>query len=152
MQFQPLEVSVDLVNDKVRFAGSLRDNAPVSIDYTPPFGDGQGYTSLELFLMSLTTCLGTSVLLVLRKMHKTVTGCRISAHAVRREEHPTCFERIAVELVLHSPDATESDVQRAMKLTEDSLCPVWAMIKNNVEVDAAYRIVAPDSEGDVQPV
>lgn len=152
MHFDPLEVSVDLMNDKVLFSGSLRSNAPIAVDYTPPIGDGQGYTSLELFLVSLTTCMGTSVLLILRKMHKTITGCHIQAHGTRRAEHPTCFQQIAVEVELHSPDVTESDVQHAMQIAETSLCPVWAMIKNNVEVIPSYRIIVPESETQVQPI
>lgn len=144
MHFEPLAVAVDLVNDKVGFSGSLRELAPVAIDYTPPIGDGLGYTSLELFLFSLTTCMGTSVVLLLRKMQKTVTGCRIEAHGVRRAEHPTCFERIAVEIILTSPDATDADVQRAVQVSEASLCPVWAMIKGNVEVIPTWRIVGSE--------
>ncbi|HEY3379893.1 MAG TPA: OsmC family protein [Armatimonadota bacterium] len=151
MHFDPLTVSVDLIDDKVRFAGALRANAPVTVDYTPPIGGGQGYTSLELFLYSLTTCLGTSVLLVLRKMQKTITGCHVQAHGIRREEHPTCFARIALELVLQSPDATESDVQHALRIAEDSLCPVWAMIKNNVEVSPSFQLITPQPV-DAQPV
>ena len=142
MSIEPLSFSVDLINDKVKFSGCLRDNAPITVDYIPPIGDGQGYTSLELFLMSLATCSGTSVLLLLRKMRKTVTGCRVTAEGVRREQHPTSFERITLRFSVASPDATDSDVQKALQLAEDSICPVWAMIKHNVEVVTEYKIVA----------
>ena len=146
MQFEPLAVSVDLVNDNIKFTGSLRDNPPITVDYTPPIGDGEGYTSLELFLISLATCVGSTVLLVLRKMRKTITGCQVRAHGVRREEHPTCFRTISVELTLNSLDVTESDVQNALRIAETSLCPVWAMIKNNVEVTASYQIISADGK------
>ena len=141
MEFAPLTFSVELISDKVRFTGALRDNAPVTVDYSAPIGDGQGYTSLELFLMSLATCMGSTVLLVLRKMRKTITGCRITASGTRRGEHPTCFEEIAVAITLHSPDVAEADVQTALRIADDSLCPVWAMIKGNVKVVTAVEIV-----------
>jgi uncharacterized OsmC-like protein len=32
------------------------------------------------------------------------------------------------------------DIQRAIQLAEQSVCPVWQMIKNNVEVATEYRI------------
>ncbi len=141
MKFEPLNVSVDLINDKVRFSGTANENAPVSIDYTPPVGDGQGYTSLELFLLSLASCMGTAMLLMLRKQQLTVTGCRISAQGTRREEHPTCFDHITVEMEFRSPDATDAHVEQALKITESTICPVWAMIKGNVEVHPIWKII-----------
>ena len=145
MNFDPLDITVDLVNDKVQFTGALRDNAPVTVDYIPPFGDGEGYTSLELFLMSLATCVGSTVLIVLRKMRKTITGCRVSAQGIRRNEHPTGFAHIALEVTLHSPDVTESELQRSLQLAEASLCPVWGMIQGNVEVTVTTRLLVADS-------
>ncbi len=145
MDFASLEFSVELLNDKVQFSGSLRDLPPIIVDYTAPIGDGQGYTSLELFLMSLATCAGSSVLLLLRKMHKTITGCTVKAQGIRRDQHPTCFQRITLGFVLHSPDVTESDMQHALRLSEDAICPVWAMIKNNVEVIPVYRIIQTEA-------
>lgn len=142
MNFEPLNVSIDLINDKVGFTGAAANNTPISIDYTPPIGDGLGYTSLELLLLSLASCMGTSMLLLLRgKQHRTITGCRIQAHGTRRAEHPTCFEHIEVELEFHSPDATDMDVQHALRITESTLCPVWAMIKASVEVYPTYQII-----------
>jgi len=152
MHFEPLDVSVDLISEKIRFTGGLRDLAPITVDYPAPIGDGQGYTSLELFLYSLATCLGSTVLLVLRKMHKTIAACRVQAHGIRRDEHPTCFQQITVELTLHSPDVTESDMEQALHITETSLCPVWAMIKGNVEVVPSYRIMVGEGEKEGEPV
>jgi putative redox protein len=66
--------SIRLINDKLHFEGTAGDSIPVSIDYTPPLGDNLGYTSLELLLLSLSSCIGSSVLTFLRKMRKTITG------------------------------------------------------------------------------
>ena len=49
-----LLTSIHLVNEKLHFEGRVEGNDPVSIDYTPPPGDNLGYTSLELFLLSLS--------------------------------------------------------------------------------------------------
>ena len=152
MNFEPLDISIDLINDKVRFSGVLRENTPIIVDYIPPIGDGQGYTSLELFLMSLATCAGSAVLLLLRKMRKTVTGLTVQAHGIRRDQHPTCFQTIALDFTLQSPDASESDVQNVLRMSEESICPVWAMIKGNVEVTTGFRIVAVEGEAAIERV
>ncbi len=48
------EVTIRLINDKVRFTGVSKANPdhPLSIDYVPPLGDGMGFRGLELFLLS----------------------------------------------------------------------------------------------------
>ena len=130
----PLSIAVELVNDKVRFSGSTRGLPPVSADYFPPLGDGQGYTGLELLLLSLAVCSGTAILPLLRRMRKTVAGLRVSASGVRRSEHPTSFTRIDLEFSLASPDAVATDLEKAIALAEGSICPVWAMLKGNVEI------------------
>lgn len=91
---KPLAVSIELMNQKVKFACRTRDQQPISVDYTPPIGDGEGYTSLELLLISLATCVGTGVLTLLRKMRKEISGLQIGASGVRRTTHPTSFETI----------------------------------------------------------
>jgi uncharacterized OsmC-like protein len=90
--------TIKLVNDKLHFMGEIENNVPVSIDYIPPFGDNSGYTSLELFLLSLTSCVGSAVLLFLRKMGKKITSCEIKARGVRHQEHPTGFSTIFIDI------------------------------------------------------
>lgn len=133
-----LHTSIELVNSKLNFKGTVEGNSPVSIDYTPPLGDNLGYTSLELFLLSLSSCLGSSVLTFLRRMNKSIISCRINSKGFRKQEHPTGFSKIIMEIDLKSPDVTDSDMQKVIKLSEDTYCPVWSMIKGNVLVKVDY--------------
>jgi putative redox protein len=143
MSGQIEEVKVNLINQKVKFKGESKSNpdAPVFFDYVPPVGDGEGYNGLELLLMSLSGCSATAVVFLLRKMGKTVSGFEVNAKGVKTEQPPLKFEKIFLEFVLKSNDAKDADMQRAMKLAEESVCPVWQMIKNNVEVVAGYKII-----------
>jgi len=138
---EELIASITLVNDKLHFKSTVGENEPVSIDYIPPLGDNDGYTSLELFLLSLSSCVGSSILTFLRKMRKTITECVIHSRGLRREEHPTCFKSILLTINLKSTDTTEEDLKKVIKLSEDTYCPVWAMIKGNVEVEIQYNIM-----------
>jgi putative redox protein len=137
-----LNSSLILLNEKLHFNGSVDSNEPVSIDYTPPLGDNMGYTSLELLLLSLSSCVGSSVLTFLRKMRKTIQGCDIQCRGIRREEHPTCFKTIFLIINLKSPDTTPEDLEKVLRLSEDTYCPVWAMLKGNVEIGVNYNITA----------
>ena len=136
-----LNASIALVNDKLQFKAIVDENDPISIDYTPPLGDNLGYTSLELFLLSLSSCVGSSVLTFLRKMRKSITGFEIHSMGIRREEHPTCFKSILLTIDLKSDDTTEEDLKKVIKLSEDTYCPVWAMLKGNVEIETICNIL-----------
>jgi putative redox protein len=42
---------------------------------------------------------------------------------------------------LKSPDTSESDFNKVLKLSEETYCPVWAMLKGNVAIEVSYNIV-----------
>jgi putative redox protein len=136
-----LFASVKLINNKLKFTGEVDGNKPVDIDYIAPLGDGDGYTSLELFLLSLTSCLGSSVLTFLRRMNRNVSSLEIKAKGQRKETHPTGFSVIYIDIVIGSRDVTETDMEKVIKLSEDTYCPVLSMIKGNVETLVKFNIV-----------
>lgn len=137
-----LEVTVQSTNQKLGYAAALRSLPPIAIDYIPPLGDGQGYLPLEMLLMSLGACSGGTIGLLLRKMGKTVSSINVNVKGTRRERHPTSFQKIHLEFTVTSADTKDADVQKSIRLAEESVCPVWAMIKNNAEITSEYKIIA----------
>lgn len=135
-----IKASINLINNKLNFTGTVEGNVSVSIDYIAPLGDNLGYTSLELLLLSLSSCLGSAVLTFLRKMNKTITGCEIHSHGIRKLEHPTGFSKIIMDIQMKSTDVTETDMLKVIKLSEDTYCPVWSMLKGNVEIEVVFSI------------
>ena len=51
------------------------------------------------------------------------------------------LSKIHLELLIKSKDTQDSDVQKTLAALEDKLCPVWAMIKGNVEIETNFSIV-----------
>lgn len=143
MSEQKEEVTVRLINQKVQFTGVSNSNPeqPITFDYKPPIGDGMGYNGLELLLMSFSGCSATAIVYLLRKMKKTVSGLEVNAKGIRREQPPIKFEKILIEFILNSKDTNNADMQKAIQLAEESVCPVWQMIKDNVKVETEYRII-----------
>lgn len=137
-----LEVTVNSTNQKLGYTGALRSHPAIPIDYIPPFGDGQGYTPLELLLMSLAACSGGTIGHLLRKTGKTISEINVNAKGTRRDQHPTSFQKILLEFVVCSNDVKDTDIQKAIKLAEESVCPVWAMVKGNAEIVTEYKIIA----------
>jgi putative redox protein len=135
-----LSARVKLVNDRLNFSGITEGNNPISIDYIPPLGDNLGYTSLELLLLSLSSCLGSAMLLFLRRMQKTISEFEIIAKGVRNEDHPTGFKNILMTVHVKSLDVSEADLKKVAALAEEKYCPVWSMIKGNAVINLEYVI------------
>ena len=84
-----LEVSLQTINEHVKFSAKARSNPEVIIDYFPPFGNGEGYTSLELLLFSFASCVSSTLAIILRsKMQRNVSSIKATAKGNVREEHP----------------------------------------------------------------
>jgi len=134
-----LRSSIQLINEKVQFKGSVDGNNPVMIDYTPPIGDNAGYTSLELFLLSLSSCAGTAILVLLRKMQKSIHSFEISSIGNRKQEHPTGFKSVTLEINIKSENLTSDEMNKVLGMIE-GICPVLSMIKGNVEIFYSFKI------------
>ncbi len=141
MSAEPLTANVVLTNDKLQFTGVAGEFPPIYLDYIPPLGDGQGYMPLQLLLISLATCSAASVVALLRRMGKTISACTVDASGTRRETHPTGFESIALDFTFDSLDASMAEIDKAIQLSADTYCPVWAMLKGNVEIRTLVRIM-----------
>lgn len=129
-----LEAKIQLLNEGVKFKSVVEGKPEIITDYLPPYGDGLSILPLELFLISFGTCVGGVVSPLLKKMGKQVQDLQIMVQGKRREEHPLCFEEIKLIISVASVDATEEDLKKVMNLAEEKICPVWAMIKGNVNV------------------
>lgn len=136
-----IETKVTLINEKIKFSGTSKDNPEIIIDYSPPLGDGEGYTSLELLLISLSSCISSTVVSILRKMQKEIKGFSVTAKGVRRDEHPTVFESIDLKFNLNSPDAKDENIRLAIEKSEEKYCPVYAMLKDSVKITNQYDII-----------
>ena len=112
----------------------------VTMDY--PLEPGQavaGLTPLKLLLASLTGCIGNTVPMLLAKRGQPVRGLQVIAKGRRRDEHPSVFTRIDVELVLHG-DLDPEVVEHCIALADEKLCPVWAMLRPATPIVTSYRI------------
>jgi len=137
-----LSVKLQTVDDKAMFDATARDNPAIVVDFFPPVGTGKGYTSLELLMISFGSCLSTVVMTLLRyKMNKAVEGVSVELDGTVREEHPKALSHIVVRLDIKAKGLTESDVQNALTAAEETMCPVWSMIRGNVDIKIETSII-----------
>ena len=125
------------------FQGSVGSGYTVELDAPPPEGDGAGVTPMELLLISLASCSAMDVVAILRKKRQLVEGLDVRVHGWRQAEHPTIFTDINLEYVVHG-DADPLAVTRAIELSRERYCPIWAMLAPGVHITAASRVVCDD--------
>jgi uncharacterized OsmC-like protein len=122
----------------MRIDVQVRDQV-LAVDY--PAAPAKQPTSLEMLLASLASCAGNTLYLVLsRKMGASVASVEVEANAERRNTHPTVLT--AIEMIYHlRVDALEAGVvDRAIRIAEDQLCPVLAMLRPGTEIRSSWRM------------
>ena len=112
-----------------------------TLDYPLSPGDATaGATPLQTLLGCLAVCSGSTVGLVLRRMQQPVEGLEVRARGQRRDEHPTVLTEIALEFEVRGAGVSGDAVERALKIAEDQLCPVWAMLKPGTPITTSFTI------------
>jgi len=134
---------VMLLND-LHFQGSVRSGYSIDLDTPASDGGGEGMTPMELVLISLASCSAMDVVAILRKKRQLVEGLEVRVHGQRQTEHPTVFTSINLEYVVHGSDVDVQAVTRAIELSRERYCPVWAMLEPAVRIRASSRVVCDD--------
>ncbi len=134
-----LEASVELKNGRMMFEGESGGHTVIT-DYIPPHGDGQGFMPLQLFLVSLASCLGGTITFLAKTMNKEVKTLTVGATGTRREQHPLCFDTITLHARVGSADMDDETMRKIITSAEEKICPVMAMIKGNVKVETTFEI------------
>ncbi len=137
------EVHADVVfKGGMRFDGvSGRAGTSVAVDFGKEDEPVDGYLPLELLLVSLATCSGQVVVGLLKRMGLEVQDLLVHAKGVKREVHPTVLTSIELEFEFRGGRVDGPSVERAIALSEERFCPVWAMLKPVVPIRTTYRIM-----------
>ena len=136
-----MKVSVGDLQGKMQLKGKGHTGHEVQIDYIPPFGEDNGFTPLELLMVSLASCSGQTIQLLLGKMGKKIEQLEVLANGTRRlDEHPTIITDIDLQFNLRGDKLDAPSVEKAIKMSEEEFSPVWAMLKNNVAITWHYSI------------
>jgi putative redox protein len=135
------ELSVHAVRESGMCFTASTGQHSVCLDY--PLGPGAtaGPTPLEMLLTSLAVCAGSTLALVLERMKQPLTGLAVEARGKRREEHPTVLTEIALDFVITGAGTDPDRVAQALKVAEEQLCPVWAMLKGGTPITATFHLV-----------
>jgi putative redox protein len=127
----------------MKFEGrSGRAGTAVALDFAREGEAIGGFTPMELLLTSLAGCSGQVTVGLLKRMGQEVEGLTVHARGTKKEIHPAVFTSIELEFEFRGGQLDAASVEKALALSEDRYCPVWAMVKAAAPVKATYRLLA----------
>jgi putative redox protein len=133
----PMEYVVHAEHQGGMKANATSGDLSIQMDY--PMGSGS-FTPLELVLVALAGCSLNSLAVLLLKAKQPVQHLSVTVKGSRREEHPTLFTQMDLDFLIQGEGVESAAVERALKLSEEKICPVWAMLKPGVPIRASYRL------------
>jgi len=134
------------VND-CSFVGKADSNHWVSIDTSKDaFGSDAATHPMELVLLALGSCSGCDVISILNKKQVVLQGFEINIDSERSGTYPEVFTKIHLEYIFYGKDIDPLHVERAIMLSKEKYCPVYAMLKNSVSITSSYKIIDGVSE------
>jgi putative redox protein len=131
-----MQARVTWVEDR-RFVGQAESGHGIVVDAGI---DKLGPSPMELLLIGMAGCTAYDVLSILEKKRQAVTGLEVHAHAERAGEPPRVYTTIEVEYVVRGQGIKASDVEQAIRLSEEKYCSASVMLGKTASITSGYRI------------
>jgi len=125
---------------KLEFEGRAVFDQAIHIDVSPPQGEDHGAKPMELLLISLASCTGQIVISLLQKMRQDVRTYSVKAIGSKHPDHPRVFTAIRLDMEFSGQGIDRVAVEKALQMSEDKYCPVFAMLKNSVPIQTSITI------------
>lgn len=136
-----VNISVRLV-EGLHFVGANEAGLSINLDSLAD-GPAEGPSPMALVLMSLAGCSGMDVIAIMRKKRQPVEAFEVVARGARADEYPRPYTKIMLEFRFTGTGIDPRACERAIELSRDSYCPVWAMLGATVDIGYTYTISAP---------
>ena len=100
-----------------------------------------GVSEADLLPMSLLGCVMWDIVAILEKKRQKVTGLRASAESVRDTDPPWIYRAIHLRYMFTGRDLQEKQVQRAIELSEEKYCSIYATLRQVVKITNGFEIL-----------
>jgi|WetSurSiteA1Bulk_404760.scaffolds.fasta_scaffold09391_3 putative redox protein len=128
------KVTAEWVRDQVFI---LRDRHGFPIVMAQP----QGIVASDLLPLSLIGCSVYDVTSILRKQKQDIQHLEVDAFSDQDDDAPWCFRKIRIHYRVWGKDISQVAVERAIRLTEEKYCSVFATLKPALEIVSEYEIL-----------
>ncbi len=103
-------------------------------------GNDEGIKPTDLILAGLAGCSSMDIVSILKKKRQNIISYSANVSGERAETHPRVFTKMVITYEIKGENIDEQAVKRAIELSKDKYCSVWAMLKNAVDIEWSYKI------------
>jgi putative redox protein len=100
-----------------------------------------GVSASDLLPLSLIGCSSYDVVSILEKQKQKVLDLAVSAESTRDPDPPFTFRRIHVHYKVSGLDLDPVKVAKAIQLSEEKYCGVFATLKKALEITSDFEIL-----------
>lgn len=111
-------------------------------------GDNTAPTPMETVLIALAGCTGMDVVGILEKMRAPLRTLTVRVSGERAQIHPKVFTKIHIRYECGGPGLTTSQVERAVRLSQEKYCSVAAMLRPAVPLTYETVLLGSDESGE----
>ena len=135
-----MKVSVERAGQEIHFRCENHNGYSIEMGTAPKNGGRGGVSPMEGLLMSLASCSGIDILMILEKGRQQVDAFKADVEADREPgKVPALFTAIRVHYQFEG-DLDPRRVERAVKLSLEKYCSVARILENTAPITSTYSI------------
>ena len=92
----------------------------------------QHQSPMELLLSGLAGCSAIDTVLMMKKKRREISDFSIEAEGIRNDGIPSYYKSIHLKFILTSPDATELEFEKVVKLAVEKYCSVASSLNSAI--------------------
>ncbi len=96
-------------------------------------------TPVQMLALSLAGCMAIDLVHILARGRHAVRALRTAFHGERSGDDPKRFTRIHLDFEL-TGDMEAEHVERALDLSREKYCSVWASLRQDIELIVSFTI------------
>lgn len=94
----------------------------------------QAFSPMEHLLSAVAACASVDAVQMLKKKRKIVNAFTIESEGDRRTDYPKAFTHITLKFILKSPNTSEEELAKVIKLAVDKYCSVSASLSDKIDL------------------
>jgi putative redox protein len=137
-----MKTRIDCVwQDNMAFEAEV-NGFKIMLDAEPAVGgENRGPRPKPLTLVSLAGCTGMDVISILKKMRIEPDYFNVAVEGDMTEEHPRYYHKMNVIYEIKGKDIDIEKVEKAVNLSRDRYCGVFALLKQGAEITYEIRLL-----------
>lgn len=92
----------------------------------------QHQSPMELLLSALASCASVDAVLMMKKKRREIQEFKVEAEGLRNDGVPAFYKSIHLKFILTSPDATQAEFEKVIKLAVEKYCSVASSLNSDI--------------------